>query len=254
MIELDAMNSEHVGSHSVLDADLGVEGRHLLVISGIARPEWEIDSGEAVSQECRLRLRIPAGTIEQSTIHTGLASIENQDTAYVFSTDQSRLEVDEAGELTLITTLTTMGRKSFLRRFSYQILVTTRIAVNDITGTISWQTALFRPANATPAAVMDAIAVVANEVIGTELVPRTPGQFLSLEIGDPTSAVHYRISHPPRGKLLQVTVETPGLQVTDPLHFKLVRPVVTGTDIFTLTDEAPSRAGVDFEALQDNID
>ncbi len=94
MIELDAMNSEHVGSHSVLDADLGVEGRHLLVISGIARPEWEIDSGEAVSQECRLRLRIPAGTIEQSTIHTGLASIENQDTAYVLSTDQSRLEVD----------------------------------------------------------------------------------------------------------------------------------------------------------------
>ena len=53
---LDARAPNDVSSHSVLRADLGA-GRTLLVISGIARPEWGLDTDKTQRPECLLRLR-----------------------------------------------------------------------------------------------------------------------------------------------------------------------------------------------------
>ncbi len=92
---LDANNPEQVASHSVIDADLGIMGRRLVVISGIAIRDWKIDSDQVVTGEVRVLLRVPAENVEQSTIHVGLASIGNDDTAWVFDTDTARLETSE---------------------------------------------------------------------------------------------------------------------------------------------------------------
>ena len=146
-MDLDAHNPAHVAHHAVIDADLGVGGRRLVVISGIARPEWTIDSDETHRDECRLKLHVAAGNMEQVTVHTGLASIGNEDTEYVFATDSSKVVVDAAGELVLHTQLAVMGEKSSLYRFGYQIVLDHPRGRREISGTITWQTAwLRRPA------------------------------------------------------------------------------------------------------------
>jgi hypothetical protein len=258
-MDLDVLTPDHVAGHAVLDADLGVGGRHLLVISGIALPAWEIDDEHVHREECRLRLRVPAGAMEQATVHTGLASISNDDSEYVFATDQSRLEVDEAGELVLVTNLALMGESSALNRFSYQIVLTTRIVVSEISGTITWPTGWFRPASATPTAVAGTFTVVANERTTTQgggplggviehLVPVTPGQIVTVEIGDQECRARYRISDPPKGRELKVTIAQQGFQLPGLGQIFIVPVVSPGGDLVTLSVAQPSRDGVDFRA------
>jgi hypothetical protein len=266
MIELDVNNPNHVGNHAVINADLGIGGRRLLVISGIARAEFlsTDDNDPADETDCRLKLRIPAGTIEQKTVHTGLASIWNDDTAYAFSTDQSRLEVDEAGELVLITHLACMGDHSNLHRFSYQVVVTTRVVVSEITGWISWPTAWFPPASDDPNALpADTLTIHANELktlppepggmfARHEVIPLTPGEVIKLEgVRDPICRALYRISNPSKGRQLLVTVKQQGIK--GPGDTTQFEPVIEGSNRFTLTPADPSRHGVDFQAKSDRL-
>ncbi len=255
-MELDASNPTQVTGQSVLRADLGVGGRHLLVVSGTALAEYRIDSDETHRTECRVLLRVPAGTIEQSTVHTGLASIANDDTEWVFATDESRVEVDAAGDLVLVTNLAVMGEPSGLHRFSYQVVATTRVVVAEISGVAAWPTAWFRPANTDPSALAGRVTVVANERTvtplggpfgGTEehLVPVTPGQVYAVSIGERECTASYRISEPPRGRELKVVVTAHGFDAPDYVSFN---PVTPNGDIHTLTTAQPVRGNVDFRA------
>jgi len=255
-MDLDVHNSSQVGNHDVIDVDLGVGGRRLVVISGIACPEWRIDDDEVHREECRLRLRVPAGAIEHATVHTGLASIGNDDTEYVFATDQSRLEVDDVGELVLVTHLAVMGEPSSLNRFSYQVVLTTRVVVSEISGTITWPTAWFRPVSPTPSAVGGTFTVMANERTTTSgagpfggvvehLTPVTPGQLVSVEMGETDCRARYRISDPPKGRELKVTVTQHGLQGPGLIS---IYPIIPGGDLVTLSPAQPSRDGVNFRA------
>ncbi|WP_327108315.1 hypothetical protein [Nonomuraea glycinis] len=253
---LDALDPSHVAGHTVLKADLGVGGRHLLVISGFALPAWKIDDDSTHREVCRVRLRVPAGTVEQSTVHVGLASIANDDTEYVFATDEARLDVDDAGELVLVTHLALMGEPSILNRFSYQVVLTTRVVVTEITGTISWPTAWFRPTSAGPAGVSGVFGVMANERTTTQagpplggeiehLRPVTPGEIVSVTIAEDTCRATYRISEPPKGMQLKVTVKQNGLNGPGEIS---IAPVVPDGDRMTLSVAQPSRTGVDFIA------
>ena len=151
---LDANNPEQVASHSVIDADLGIMGRRLVVISGIAIRDRTIDSDQVVTGEVRVLLRVPAENVEQSTIHVGLASIGNDDTAWVFATDTARLETSESNELVLVVNMALMGEPSDLHRFSYQVVVVKRIVVSEITGTIRWSSSLFAPGSTLPSELL----------------------------------------------------------------------------------------------------
>ena len=62
-MDLDVSNPAQVEHQSVLDADLGVGTRHLVVISGIGRPEMKTDDHNIHGEGCRLRLWISAAPL-----------------------------------------------------------------------------------------------------------------------------------------------------------------------------------------------
>ena len=101
-LNLDASIPEQVASASQLRADLG-GGRSLIVLSGVARPEFGIDDDTTHREPCKVRLRFPATHIEQSTVHVSLASISNDETGFVFATDTASVNIDDSGELVLST-------------------------------------------------------------------------------------------------------------------------------------------------------
>ena len=69
---LDARNPLQVSSARVVDADLGVHDRHLLVISGIAIVNWTIDTDETQTQEIKVRLAVYGRELEQASPFVGL--------------------------------------------------------------------------------------------------------------------------------------------------------------------------------------
>jgi hypothetical protein len=259
-LDLDAANPEHVAGHSVIDADLGVGGRRLVIISGIALPAWRIDSDEVHRAECKLNLRVQADNLEQSTIQVGLASIGNDDTAWIFATDQARLETAPTGDLLLVTHLALMGEPSGLARFSYQVVLTKRIVFSEITGSITWQAINFAPASAIPSAVANNISVMAHfrEVtmgggpFGGEiehLTPAKPGEIISITVSGPTCRAVYRIPDPPKGRQLKVVVAPVGFHVNPPNSI-MAGPDVQGGDIVTLTPADPIRHNVNLNIAE----
>jgi len=133
--ELDAHKlGEDVASHTALRADLG-EGRSVVVISGIALPEFTVNDDDQTNRQlCRLNLRERAELVEQHTLTVGLAAISNDETAYVFATDESALTRNDDGELVLETHLAVLGENTGLHRFSYQVVVVNRVVAAEITG------------------------------------------------------------------------------------------------------------------------
>ncbi|MFI5952697.1 hypothetical protein [Cryptosporangium sp. NPDC051539] len=255
-MDLDVRNQNQVAGHSVVRADLGVGGRQLVVLSGTAIPAWKIDDESTHRDSCRVLLHEPAESLEQSTVHVGLASIQNEDTEYVFAADQATLQVDSTGELVLVTNLALMGEASFLHRFSYQVVLTNRIVTTEITGTLSWPTRFLRPSSATPAGVSGVFTITANLRTTTpgggpfggtieHLVPVAPGHIVSVTIADDTCHAIYRIPEPPKNQQLKVTVVQQGMhgpgQVT-------MEPVGFESNILTLSVAQPSRSNVDFVA------
>jgi hypothetical protein len=262
-MQLDVMNPANVAGHAVLRADLAVGGRQLVVISGIARPEWKVDDDdEAKRQECRLLLREPADDLETSTVHVGLASIGNDDTAWVFATDTARIEVDPTTEeLVLVVNLALMGDVSTLNRFSYQVVLTTVKVVTEISGTISWPTVFFAPTGPGPSGVSGVFTIQANirHVVAsgsgfggpsetTTLEPVTPGQVVDLTVDD-TGQCHarYRITEPPKNKDLVVTVAQHGLVSPGVDHIEFA-PTTPGGDETRLTTARPVDTDVNFVA------
>ena len=247
-----------VSSHQVLRADLGVGGRTLVVLSGIACAEFNGSGSDVVLETCRVLLREPAESVEQSTAYVGLASISNNDSAWVFAANRASVETDPASqELVLVAPLAVATGDSFFHRFSYQVVLTERVVETLITGTLTWETAMLRPASEDPAAVSSVFAIVANTVtvsegtLGTSehLTPVANGAVTKLQVGDVTCSASYMITNLPKGKLLQVTVGQHGLQ---PASLSMV-PTATGVDRTTLTVAQPVKVDVNFVAKKDDV-
>ena len=152
-----------VASHQVLRADLGANGRTLVVLSGIACPEFNGDGDVARKATCRVLLHEPAESIEQSTVYVGLASISNNDTAWVFATDAATVETDPATqELVLVVPLAVAVDGSFFHRFGYQVVLTERMVATAISGTLTWATSMLRPATPDPSALVGVFDITAN--------------------------------------------------------------------------------------------
>ncbi len=258
-MDLYRNNPNHVAGHKVIRADLGVLGRAMVIISGIARPEWRINDDHIHHTPCVLHLQERVDDLEQWTVSVGLASIGNDDTAYAFATDEATLSVDDSGELVLTTQLALMGEPSALSRFGYQIVCTSRHVTSGITGSISWPTYLFRPTSTSPGAVSGVFTILANEhhvevkhqqpplfdQIVETLIPVTPGEIVAVRIAEDQCAADYRIVEPPKGVELKVTVRQQQMTAPPPNSVE-VRPVTPNGDMVTLTPLEPTRSGVDF--------
>lgn len=256
MAELDVNDAAQVSSPQLIDADLGIGGRRLLIASGIAILGWRIDSDEIHRGEDTVHLRIPADRIEQATIHVGLASIGNDDSEYVFAVDEASLRVNDAGELDLAVKTAVMGEWSSLNRFAYQVVALVARDVAEISGRITWPVGMLRPASANPFAVAGNISVTLHErttrpspgPFGGEIESLTPigvGEITAVSVGDAEAVAQYRILNPKKGVGLKVVVGVTGFAVGAGGSV-VVGPAVPGADVFQLSVNAPSRSGVDF--------
>jgi hypothetical protein len=265
MAELDVANPAHVSSHQVLEADLGVGGRSLIVASGIARPEWSLDSDEVHRDSWTVHLRVPADRIEQVTTHVGLASIGNGDSGYGFSTDTADVVVNAStGELDLTVALALMGEPSSLNRFSYQVVATVVRTTSEVTGTITWPKTVFTPQTRLPSEVAPhftaQLSSRATSTVQTPFGPDVVETLTPLLAGDITTVTEsehdmharFRILNPPKGRELKVTVATDLVSPT-PGYTLFIGAIAGVADVFTLSPGDPSRAGVDFGVTLEHV-
>lgn len=266
-MELDKNRGQLV-SHEVIRADLGVFGRELVVISGIAQLDWRIDDSDSKHDEqCTVRLRERVDNIENVTVHVGLASIANDDTEFVFAVDAASVRVDEAGELVLDAQLALLGDWSVLARFSYQVVAVTRRVDAQISGTITWDIDQFVPATLDPAGVSGVFTIVAHQrevqhikgkpgefdrTVET-LTPVTPGEVVSVTSDGSTVQARYRITEPPKGVPLKVIVRQRGLRTPAGHQTVVVNPTRPNGDLVELTVAEPRRSDVDFRTAVQGV-
>jgi hypothetical protein len=252
---LDVRDPNQVESVSVIDADLGVAGRRLLVLSGIALINWEYDSDEVWRGETQVRLGVFASNLEQSSAFVGLASIANDESAFVFAADTAQVSLDTvSGELLLNIKTALMGESSSLNRISYQVVVTVVRVSPHIAGTITWPKSLFTPASNDISTVAAELMVMANRYehitppqgfAYDKLTPVMPGQIIQLEVRREDCVAHYRIDNPPMAMPLKVTVEV-GPAIRRQAPGTVMAGQIAGPLVFTLTGSAPSMDGIDF--------
>jgi hypothetical protein len=257
MLVLDARNPAQVDSATVIDADLGVGGRRLIVASGIAVYGWTIDTDETARGEVRVNLGIFARELEQASPYVGLASIGADESAYVFAIDQARVDLDPAtGELSLYAKTALMGEAVWFWRFGYQVVATVVRATTEISGSVTWPVGLFRPQSEDIGLVAPHLSVIANRYeqkpggglfpFIESLTPVTPGAIISVDIRDDVVVAKYRIDHPPMGMPLKVTANLSG-----PFHAQPGVSIgrIAGPEVFTLSPANPSET-VDFGVSQ----
>lgn len=258
-MDLDVLNVNQVSGHSVIDADLGIGGRRLMVLSGIAIPSWTVDSDELHQTDCRVNLRVQAGNVESASIYVGLASIRNDDTSWVFASDVARWEVNGAGELILIVHLALLGEPSSLYRFSYQVVLTTRVVTTEISGKIRWKPGVFAPPESalTASGIGPLLRVSLNERTVTRIAgsstsfgfenetlrPIGAGEIVNVLLAEGEYSADYRISGCPKGIELKVTVDPVGFP---PGKIYVTFPEQNGGDVVKLSVADPSRTNVDF--------
>lgn len=258
MKTLNANDPAHVSSATVLDADLGVVGRHLLVASGLAMVNWKIDTDEATGGEARVNLGVYARDLESATPFVGLAHVANDETGFVFAVDQTRVDLDPGtGELSLYLKMALMGEWSSLERIGYQVVATVVRAESIISGTIVWPTSVFRPPNLDPATIAPHLEIIANHRTMTEpegpwaaeekLTPVASGTVTEVVVGEQTCSAKYRIANPPMAMPLKVSLKALRSFAPDVVGSgALVTSRTGGPEVFTLNPQHSAEI-VDFK-------
>ena len=216
-------------------------------MSGIATPEFEINDDSALHRAaCRVHLAEPGERMQQSSVHVGLASISNDNTAFAFSVESATLDRDPAtDQLVLTAELNVKGARSYLHRFSYQVVLVEQVVATEITGTLNWQRGVFTQSPPDLATVQDAFSVVVHDggsdagpviVLGT-ITSVTPAS----TIAGPSFQAAYEISGAPLDRLITVDCNVQELPSS-----LVMRPTTPGINTFTLTAAQPTRTGVDF--------
>lgn len=166
MIYLDANNPEQVDSHRVLEVDLLQPNHKMLILSGIARPEWVVtDDAHIYQEQVMVNLRRSVLAIEQATVSVGLASFGNANTDFQFACDSASLDVDpNSQELLLNADLALEGDPSRLNRFGYQVVTLVTTQTTGISGTIRWEQHVFDASGLTPGQAAQLFRITANHV------------------------------------------------------------------------------------------
>ena len=254
MQTLDVRFPDQVGSKMELTADLA-DGRKLMVLSGIAMTNWEVDNEDYEVGETHVRLGVYASRVDEASAIVGLASIANDETPFVFVVDQVRVEPHkDTDELELIFKPVLMGEPSAMHRVAYQVVVTMAQIRPHISGRIIWVKDFFEPASDDVSSLKGQLTVIANRIDritppdGLAYDDPTPvafGHFTKLEIIRSICTAHYRIDDPPMGVPLRVTVNPGfGFVVAPPATIAVGR--IAGPDLFTLKGSKATVDGLDF--------
>ncbi len=144
----------------------------------------------------------------------------------------------------LTAELNVLGARSFLHRFSYQVVLVEQIIATGITGTLTWQRGVFPQSPPDLATVQGAFSVGVHD--GGPVDPVVAhGTITSITststLAGPAFQAAYEIFGAPLDRT--ITVECDVQQLPSNI---VMRPTSAGINTFVLTAAQPTRAGVDF--------
>ena len=257
MIQLDSNIDGQVSGARVIEADLGQANRKMMIFSGIAIPQWEInDDDHTYHETATVNLRRTVLAVEQATISIGLASIGNDDTAFLFAADSAALDIDKnSQELLLNVNMALEGESTSLARFGYQVVTIVTTQTTGISGTIRWTSGVFDASNATPGQVAQMFQVTANHV--ERIIPPTGfayDKYTPVAFGVTTGfskdtdgfAVPYEIPGAPYNQSLVIVVNVGALFAS---AGPPIAGQIAGPNPVVLTIAQPGVAGVDFRVI-----
>lgn len=172
-ISLDAGTTPPLGVATPcrLTVFVGDAPRQLLILSGVAIPEWR-SGGDLDRQEVVIRLGVTTTPQYAWTATVSLAAISNDDTDFLFALDSTSMDTDQDGTLRLHVAIAAQGEPADLLRFSYQVHVLSDPVHSLVSGLISWPRQFGDP---TYAVLQGGDPMFRVEVGETVPVP-TPGQ------------------------------------------------------------------------------
>lgn len=251
-IVLSVLDPKQVASPTEFEVLVGEPAQRLMIMSGIAIPEfWTNHDEEPSQQEIIVHLGVHVASIDHAVTNIGLASIENDETNFVFAVNSGRLELLN-GEMVLKVSAVILGEETYLHRFSYQIVAHVRRVRAQISGAISVPSEILDVSSLPPNDVKALFEITANRVerqgspggfVFDKLIPVAFGATEAVRKGPRGGHfVDYSINNCPFSVPLTVEVRLAGRlwpasvgagQVAGP------RPVI-------LTGIAPDANGVDF--------
>jgi hypothetical protein len=254
MIFLDANNPDHVVNPKVIEAGLFEPNRKMLILSGTAMPNWDVNDDDHTYREtAQVNLRHSVLAVEQATVVVGLASIGNDDTTFLIAADRASLDIDQTSqELLLNVDMALKGEHTGLMRFGYQVVALVTTQQTGISGVIRWSRGLFDPGALNAGQVAQLFQVTANHV--DHIVPPAgfaydkytsvaPGVTTGLSHDDADFIVPYEIPGAPYGQPLVVKVDVGSM-------FRCqggpMAAQIAGPNPVVLTIAAPGVSGVDF--------
>ena len=247
MQRLDVRNTPaEVASISQVEADLP-DGRKLLVLSGIAMTNWEVDTDETQIGETWVHLGVYTDKLDQWSALVGLAAISNDETGFLFGVEDVLVKPhDETSELVLIFKPRLMGEPSALHRVSYQVVVTLVQISPHIKGNVTWFKEHFEPPNTTVSTIDPELEIVANRHdsappggVAGSLTPVARGHVINVRKMRNFYIAEYEIVGAPMGVKLKVTV-VPGEKFVAPSGSSIAVGRVGGDDVFTLKASKPN--------------
>jgi hypothetical protein len=255
-IVLSALDPKQVASATQFEVLLGdPDARRLLIMSGIAVPEfWTNHDEETSQQEILVRLGTHVAHLEPGAVtNLGLASIENDETNFAFRVDSGQLEHDpSSGELVLRVAAAILGEETWLHRFSYQIVAHVRRARAQVSGVIGVPADIRDMTHLSEGLLDAAFEITANRVerggvpggfAFDKLIPVATGSPTAVRRGnDGMQFVEYAIDGCPFSVPMIVEVKPVGPGWPGSIGCGQV----AGARPVTLTGIAPDASGVDF--------
>lgn len=253
-IVLSALDPKQVASATQFEVLLGEPAQRLLIMSGIAVPEmWTNHDEETRQDQIIVRLGVHVAQLDNAVTNLGLASIENDETNFLFAIDSGQLELEPgSGELILRVAAAILGEETYLHRFSYQIVAHVRRARAQISGVIGVPGDIRDVATLSAPDLSAAFEITANRVERSgapggfafdKLIPVAFGVPGAVRRGsDGTQFVEYTIDNCPFAMPLTVEVKL----AAGGWGGSLGVGQVAGPRPVTLTGTAPDASGIDF--------
>lgn len=253
-IVLSALDPNQVASATQFEALVGEPAQRLLILSGLATPEfWTNHDEEERSDEVIVRLGVFVAALDRVVVNVALASVENDETTFRFALEEARVELEPgSGELVLKVRARILGEQTWLHRFGYQIVAHVRRARAQISGVIGVPVDILDLGQVAPQDVGAAFEITANRIerggvpggfAFDKLIPVAVGATGAVRRGtEGMSFVDYAIDGCPFATPLVVEVKLVGGRWPASVGVGQVagpRPV-------TLTGTAPDASGVDF--------
>ena len=253
-MKLFSNRADQVSSFSHLETELIDPTRKMHIFSGIAIPNFDIDDDGSIHRtSCEVDLGIAIPDIQQSAAQVGLASIVNDESAFVFAVDNARIEPQhDTGQLLLVVDLAVKGDDSSVKRFGFQAVVVSGVRATGITGRITWHRSVFNAPNLSSNQIVTLAGIDANTIQhidaplggfpGERLVPIASTVPQSLHRDGDDFWVPYAFDHLPLNTPLRVTVGRLATVFPPGANAGQVHGPLT----ITLTPGHLSEAGVDF--------